>query len=316
MIIHELQDTPALDLGQALATFEQQFLYPLGRHQTFRISHGVDYSKFMRSIGQTKCLMAKHKGAIVGTLSTSIRSLITPDGSEHLVAYFCDLKVGIEGIKGRVVWKLFQAAQEWLKGKCEQGFCIVMDGTESTPDLYTGRLGFKSFHPISKVTVCRVLTEEPSEPEMTILVNFPEAEGLACYRELSQGRFATPTPTPQGRSNISPIWLCSSKKSACGLLEDTRRAKRLFQSDGTELVSAHISCFAYNCVQDGVELIKKALTLCREQNIPALFFSIANNDLEYFRKNQALGNMILAPATIYGCGFPAEIPWNINTAEV
>src|SRR5262249_11759480 len=40
-------------------------------------------------------------------------------------------------------------------------------------------------------------------------------------------------------------WLVTSEGQACGLFEDTRRGKRLIADDGSQLISAHLSYFAF-----------------------------------------------------------------------
>ena len=46
MNVHALADMPEPNLAYALARFEEQFRYPLGKDQSFRISHGEDYPRF------------------------------------------------------------------------------------------------------------------------------------------------------------------------------------------------------------------------------------------------------------------------------
>ena len=52
-----------VDSGPALARFEEQFTYPLGPGRTLRISHGDDYPRFFRAIGDAACFVAERSGA-------------------------------------------------------------------------------------------------------------------------------------------------------------------------------------------------------------------------------------------------------------
>src|SRR5262245_28828526 len=48
MRIHALAARPPAGLADALECFERDFSYPLGTDRRFRISHGEDYSRFVR----------------------------------------------------------------------------------------------------------------------------------------------------------------------------------------------------------------------------------------------------------------------------
>ena len=316
MTIHELTERPSQHLAQALSAFESIFTYPLGPNQTFRISHDPDYTRFLRSIGRSACFIAERHGSVLGTLGVAIRHLLNPDGEESLVAYFCDLKVANQATKGRVVWRLFQTAQSWLNNQSRCGFCIVMDGTDKTPDSYTDRLGFETFQPVSKVYICRIPVHEANVSLNSMNMIVAESEGLAIYSHLSHGRFATPIRSSGGRSELKPTWLATPDQSACGMLEDTRQAKRLFLSQGEELLSAHLSCFAYGSVNAGAKLLKKALAHCAIHEAPAMFVAVPEVELDSFYEMLKVPNILLAPATIYAHGLVSGKSWNINTAEV
>src|SRR5437588_48708 len=88
-----LQDPPAPDLARALEVFEEQFSYPLGPGRTFRISHGADYPRFFRAMGEAAVFVAEREGQVLGTVGAALRRLRTPDGTEARVAYLGDLKV-------------------------------------------------------------------------------------------------------------------------------------------------------------------------------------------------------------------------------
>ena len=60
----------------ALEEFEQEFTYPLGEGCRFRISHGGDYLRFFRAMGEATLLVAARDGEITGSLARVERNLI------------------------------------------------------------------------------------------------------------------------------------------------------------------------------------------------------------------------------------------------
>jgi len=115
---------------------------------------------------------------------------------------------------------------------------------------------------------------------------------------------------------FTPAWLLDPAGAACGRLEDTRRAKRLFGNDGSELVSAHLSCFAFSEVAAGAALLWAAARRAAGLGYPALFVAVAEPDAEAMLARLGNVRLTVAPATVYGAGLKAAIPWNINTAEI
>ena len=103
--------------------------------------------------------------------------------------------------------------------------------------------------------------------------------------------------------------------SACGVLEDTRNAKRLISEDGSELVSAHLSCFAYNTVSAGARLIEIARRQLARLAFPALFVAVAQPDAKELGEFLPQAGLTTAPATVYGAGLPTG-NWNINSSEI
>jgi len=104
--------------------------------------------------------------------------------------------------------------------------------------------------------------------------------------------------------------------AACGSIEDTRRAKRLILADGTELVSAHLSDFAYRDVGRGAAFVREALIQARRMGYPALFVAASATDSHTLFSELGENRATLAPATIYGHGFAPGTEWNLNTAEI
>jgi hypothetical protein len=139
--------------------------------------------------------------------------------------------------------------------------------------------------------------------------------GLACFRSLNVGRYVCHLGQPALRSQITPVWLVHPDGSACGLLEDTRKAKRLISDDGQELLSAHLSCFAYNSVSAAAELLRVALIEAARSNLPALFVAVPDAEVAALCRSVPSLNILTAPATVYGAGLPPGL-WNINSSEI
>jgi hypothetical protein len=303
---------------QALAEFEAPFTYPLGPDKFFQITHGEDYTLFFRAQGDAACFVAEQEGCVIGSLGTVIRRLWMPDNAEHSVAYLGDLKIATCARRGLVLARLAQAAEAWLRPRVNAAFGVVMGGTAATPETYTNRAGIPGFQEVGRLTVLRAsnLAGDQCGNDQT-LVSTNEA-GLACYRQFSRSRYACPVGRPELRSKIPPTWLINPDGSACGLLEDTRKAKRLIINDGTELLSAHISCFSYATVSAGAQLLRGALQRAAQSGLPGLFVALPEPDAKAM--SVALANVgglavLPAPAIVYGTGLEPGT-WNINSAEI
>lgn len=315
MKIHQFQTTPNAHLARKLEAFDRQFEYPLGQNNYFCISHGTDYSRFFRTIGEAACFVAEKNDRVVGVLTTVVRRVWLPDGRETSVVYLCDLKITPEARGGIVLSKLVLAARGWHSSAPLKTFSVVMDGTASIPTQYTGRAGIPALTVVGEVTILRFSVNQTSGTS-TINVRADCRDGLDCFRRLSVCRYATPCGDAAARSLHQPAWLVLPGGQACGLLEDTLRAKRLTQRDGSEMISAHLSCFAFQAPDAGAQLILSALALCWERGLPALFTAIAKRDsgpiLAVLRNTE----VTVAPATIFGAGLDSGPDWNVNTAEV
>jgi hypothetical protein len=315
MNVHRLCGPPPAELARALAAFETQFTYPLGPGRFFRISHGDDYPRFFRAIGTAACFVVEQQGSVLGTLGTAVRRLALPDGRERPVIYLGDLKVAPEARGGMALPRLVRAVQDWAGAQADAAFGVVMDGTRVTPERYTGRLGIPPFRELGKVMVLRLSTSSNSgDPDDRFLRSAGSA--AACYRRLSAGRYASPGGDPAERSEIVPVWLTHPDGSACGRLEDTRRAKRLIADDGTEMRSAHLSAFAFGDLPSGVELLYEAIRRAGSLRFPALFVAVPAAEAEGIRAALPEVEAVAAPATVFGAGLAPFPLWNINTTEI
>lgn len=309
------------ELARALGEFEQAFTYPLGPGRSFRIAHGHDYRRFFRAIGRAVVFVAWHEQRVVGTLGVAIRRLVLPEAREQPVAYVGDLKLAPDVRGGRVLVQLAKATEQWVRRSTDAAFSVVMDGTRATPTEYTGRVGIPAFQEVGKVLVWRLPVDSlpPGIQESRSIIGRADVE--KWYRPLSVGRYASIGGTLAERSEMVPAGLVHQEGLACGILEDTRKAKRLIAEDGSEMRSAHLSCFAFRTPQAAAELLAQALRRTAAFGVSDLFVSVVPADDAPLRDAcRAAGfridHMVTAPATIFASGLPAGFNWNINTAEI
>ncbi|MGD9783052.1 MAG: hypothetical protein AB7E80_13305 [Hyphomicrobiaceae bacterium] len=312
MTLHHLLDAPTPGLAGALAEFERQFTYPLGPGRTFRISHGDNYTRFFRAMGEASCFVMEESGRVLGVLCTCARRMILPDGSEKTVTYVGDLKVDPSAGGAALFLKLAWSALR--TGPAPTGYGVVMDGTRRTPDGYTGTLGIPLARELGKVIVWQFRTGQP----VASIDDFRSScdSTLALYRKLSLGRHACIDAKVTARSEMTPVWLAHPSGDACGLVEDTRRCKRLIADDGTELRSGHLSYFAFSSAVAGAELIQAAIQLAGEAGHPAMFVAMTPADAAVLEAQMRGLEKVVAPATIYGNIPGASLPWNINSSEI
>lgn len=315
-MVHTLRSAPPPELTHALAAFEAQFTYPLGPGRTFRISHGDDYPRFFRAQGEGACFVMEQDGKVTGVLGAAIRRLLLPEGDEQVVAYIGDLKVDPAARKTWTYLRLAWAAYSWVSAHTTTGYGIVMDGTAATPDTYTGGIGIPAARKLANIMIwqfpCPANT--PSTDDAILVTSADPV--IACYRELSLGRHAALGARPEERSEMPPIWLLHPSGLACGLVEDTRRAKRLHADDGRELQSAHLSYFAFRTAAAGRELLDAAIGHASHWGHPALFVAVAEQDVDELAATLGGRERVEAPATVYGGGLADGSAWNINTAEI
>jgi len=331
MIVEAFHEPPPPDRARALAAFERQFTYPLGPSRSFRIEHGDDYARFYRAAGEALCFVAVEGERVLGVLAVALRPLLLPDGGIRRAAYIGDLKVAPEARRGTALFRLARAAEDWARPRADVAFGVVMDGTPAVPAQYTGRAGIPSFLAVASVLVLRFAcvvgrisnpsggaarTDWKSVLQPDLPLDTREEDVRDCFRRLSAGRHACPAGHPVERSATAPAWLLLPDGSACGCLEDTRRAKRLVTDDGQEMVSAHLSCFAWRDLRAAALLLRAALARAAALGFPALFVAVPRRDADALEGALKDFEEIRAPATVYAHGLPGDTDWNINTSEI
>ena len=302
MKIHRLNGPPAPELARALAVFEKEFRYPLGPDDSFTISHAPDYSLFFRGMGDARIHLAEIAGEIVGALVAVGRRVALSDGTVIPAAYMCDTKVVTARRGGTVLGRLATSAcDETMASGYEAGFSVVMEGSIST-DKYTGRLGIPHFRELGRIVILRFDTERdfpgfpPAGISGTMAFHRPESEdGALC-------------------SKMEPRKL--SVALATGTLLDTRRGKRLHSSDGSEMVSAHLTGLSFDDAEGLSAIIRLASKTAAEMGFPGLFVALPENLLAHDVLLAAVGeSTTIANATVFGTGLPKG-DWMVNTSEI
>jgi hypothetical protein len=316
MIVERIVDRPNATLAGALAEFEDEFSYPLSPDRSFRISHGQDYPLFFRAMGAGCSFVASDRGRVLGTLGMSICRLILPGGDQRPVAYVGDLKIR-RCARGRsVLWQLSRAAKTWAGTQVNAAYGVVMGGTVMGPKEYTGRLGIPEFRALATIRVLSLQTSNCCSGGSGCFLT-DRTRGCATYRRLSQGRYSRVGGEPAERSQMAPLWLVAPDGSACGRLEDTRRAKRLLSAENsTEMLSAHLACFAFSRPETGLKVLREARRIAGQRGFPALFVAVAEQDMSAMPFDLGELDGAVASATVYGAGLEAGPGWNINASEI
>lgn len=298
------------DAPAEFAAFERAFIYPFGEGRRFRIDHGADSLRFFRASGAALRFTAESDGSVLGTLTATVRRLREPGGSERAAVYLGDLKVAASARGGPALARLARAALAALPG-ADAAFAVVMDGTEPTPDRYSGRAGFPALGVLARVSVLRV---EGAEPEAWRIED--QAHSRCDWRRWSAGRYAPCGGRAALRSRLRPRWLRLADGSAAGRLEDTLRGKRLFWEDGSEMLNAHLGRFSYAGPDGAAALLRMAARRAAGAGFPAVLAALPERDAPAVAARLADLEISTAGATIYGCGLEAGFDWCIDTAEV
>lgn len=305
MKLHCLHEAPPAWLGEALERFEQQFRYPLGTTQRFSISHGRDYLPFFRAMGQASLLVVERDGEVLGTLARVERWIehfgATP--MKQLVHYLCDLKVTTAARGSRVLATLMQAARHQIEQSGSRScYCIVMDGTGRLPTDYTGRIGIPGFEKAAEIVVIRL------------------SAGTSAFSP-TNGR-GMPAPairvtggTHELRSLMVPDTL-RGPEAASAVLEDTRRGKRLWLEDGSELLSAHVSNLHFESVVAGASVLRQAFEKAQEVGFPAIFTTVPILTWQNLRDHLKNFAVQEARASIFTHCLPTDCEWWVDTADI
>lgn len=293
---------------EALSSFERQFHYPLSDSLSFSIDHGPDYSAFFRSQGDGHVFAAVKDEQVIGVLACAIKSVVI-EGKTQRVAYLGDTKLDKSKATPFTLYRLFKTAQSELQNRVDIAYSIVMDGTEATPQNYTGKMDIPLFEKHRDLMIVRIDSTH-GEPSKTIRSS---SNAYDLYTNLCTD-IVLPQTQSHVRSLINPCWFFE-KEAAVGLIEDTRRAKRLHLQDGAELVSSHLSFVAFNNVESAEKMIKHVLHYAHILDIPGVFMALTTDQYHALQPFLESCKAHVTKGTIYGTS-PALASLTFNTAEV
>lgn len=305
-----------------LESFEKQFSYPLGPSDDFSISHGTEYLPFFSAMGFSTLLVAEIKGRIAGTLVLVQRQLAIQDSTNRestqriqQASYICDLKVRPDARSGPALSRLLLAAAEIVRSVPGNAcYGIVMSGTSAGPAAYTGRLGIPAFSVLTKIAILRFRTEA-NPPNSSVLFATDEQFTKVAEELAPQG--VQPIIGDSLIRSILPVKkICHRNGMACGLIEDTRRGKRLFRSSGEEIVSAHLSRFRWCDTKSAAEILRESLAVSFQLGYPGMFCSLPQT--AWCHLKPLVQNLPVQETTaiVYGYQFPGGLDWWIDTTEI
>lgn len=319
-VTHAWTETPPI-LRERLREFERQFDYPLNSNQRFRIEHSLEYERFFRAMGESVTVVTEKGGKILGVLSAVVRTLQLSKCESENWLYIGDVKID-ELSRGRHVLKrLFMATQSWVGSKCSKGYSVVMDGTGVTPPAYTGRLGIPAFRAQQSIKLFALVTESLKQLSIEHAV-----DTISDDPRLKNKDIETP-PKPnfaphwlsanlKDRSNIKPVWLSNSRRRCFGLLEDTRHAKRLYDSQSQELLYAHLSNLQYNSIADIVPILVEAGKIAYTHGSTDLLVAVPARDSTRLQRFLDQTKYDVFSATVYSTEKTEGYELPINSSEI
>ncbi|MGB0579133.1 MAG: N-acetyltransferase [Limisphaerales bacterium] len=310
----QLDERTEVEWADRLEEFEASFSYPLGEGRTFRISHGKEYGRFYRAMGVVRTIVASMSDRVVGAVSGVSREILLPKAINTRSVYLGDLKIRNDAPAGRVLLKLLESLRTQFAEDHQSGFGIVMRGTNVVPSDYTGRLGIPQFEHVGEVSILRIPTDAISDEGDNLADERGELDDV--FVNLTHGSIAAPPGDASLRSRFEPISLCTATGDACGLLEDTLIAKQLFDSDGAEMLSAHLSSFAFSTAAAGARVLKSAICHARQRGLPALFVAVPGQRTDELLNSLAVPATTRTSADIYAHRLPTNHDWYVNTSEI
>ena len=302
-----------------LRDFEQQFWYPLGESREFRIEHPSLYTDFFSSMGDAYCFVALREEEVVGILSSVIRTLQSPNGKTTQVAYVADVKITRELQGSTLLYRLARTAILWLRPQITSAYSVVMDGTSVTPKQYTGRVGVPQFSWAGRVHLLSFSTG--TNLSWTSNVSELPLDLGSGSSEIEPRRISTKVPgwatiNPLLRAHDVPVWLVDQRTNACALLEDTRRAKKLYDRQQSEYRYAHLTYPSYTKPEDILELIPHACNRSQSLGFSHMFVTVPDKHLASIQHRLENIEHDAYSASIYGVSLGEYFPFLVNSSEI
>ena len=317
--IFRLTSQEIAEFSPMLREFERQFWYPLGETKEFRIEHPSLYTDFFSSMGDAYCFVALREDEVVGILSSVIRTLLSPNGKASQVAYVADVKITKDLQGSTLLYRLARTAILWLRPQISSAYSVVMDGTSVTPKQYTGRVGVPQFSWSGRVHLLSFSTETnfPWVTELSehLLDQNSELSGVEPHQTPNE----IPTwamMNPLLRAHAIPAWLVDQQTGARALLEDTRRAKKLYDRQQREYRYAHLTYLSYAEPEHIVRLLPHACARSQSLGCTHLFVAVPDIHLSTIQSTLEDIEHSAYSASIYGVSLSENIPFLVNSSEI
>lgn len=247
---------PPPKIQNKIKNFESQFKYSLPRFQKYWISHSPDYTSFYRSFGvQAYNFALEHNYQIIGSFSLAIRSN---------ASYISNIRLHHRYKNGFVLYYLLAPVWKLLKGY--QYYTVLVNNKQES---------FKKFFPYEDKRYLLMLeTKNDTINIQSEIIDPMKADGI--YKSLTNQNI---TQASLGlRSMIEPVWLNNKAQAICRI-EDTRRAKILYDENGQEIILAYLTHFAYKNAIQGFNLLCHAMSFAAQKGYKFLCFSLTETEV-------------------------------------
>ncbi len=230
-------------------------------------------------MGDSVIVVVENEGKILGVLSAAIRKLHLTENKTEKWLYIGDVKIEPSERGRHVLKRLFVATRTWVGNRCTKGYSVVMDGTGVTPHMYTGRLGIPEFRAIQSVKLLAFSTQSFKQHSVdSAMVHM--SEDPSSFAEIMKA-IRTRSPAPRWsienitfRSRLSPVCFTVPRTGCIGFLEDTRCAKRLYDSDSDELLYAHMSNVQYESIEELVPIVVEAARTAHTHGLTHMLLAV------------------------------------------
>ena len=193
----------------------------------------------------------------------------------------------------------------------DAAFAVVMDGTERTPDRYSGRLGLPALVSLGQLSVlsitCAAFRNSPVGDDA------PLGDALRSHGAFSAGGILPVTADRRARSEHSPE--AFTLDGGLAVLEDTRRAKRLWLVDGPEMGAAHLVAISAAGRSLGA-LIAAGAARAAAAGFESLFVSLPLERFPAAWCDRHAAAVHRATATVYGWQLPKHRLWWVPSSEI
>jgi len=308
--IVKMDNVPPVLLDE-VADFEQDFKYTIDQKHCFRVSHGMDYGRFYRSLGKCRLYIAREKNKVLGSMAL-VQRTITVRGHQTKALYIGDLKIAPEA-GSRILYLLSREAyNDHYSERHLPHYGVFMHGAPALPSDYSSRMGLKKFHTMGKIAIMQIAVNSTKRNSCTEEIDLYEARELAD--DLGGNEFILPMTRSSIRSRVKARAFKLKDDSAVCVIEDTQAARKRYDEAGLEINDGHISSFEYANAKSGSFLLKSVLPYAGESTYPHLICAVPKEDYRIFKNDHQLDYCVTAK--VVGRNLDSHMRCHINTAEI